>query len=129
MPRRLAPMVARVDQRAGADLEAHDTHERLDPDLRVQALRLPRNGRALLKVLVQNLNGSESNRSSAGAVTRGLVLLALHCEKGIAGPRLAQAFRLAASDPTEQGVRKALEELRQATDATDTDPEPTRRSA
>ena len=127
MPRRLAARVVHVDQGAGADLGAQPAE--LDADLRVQALRLPGSARALLDVLVRKLNGGESDRTSGGAVTRGLVLLALYCEKGRGGTRLAQAFRLAASDPTEQGVRKALEELRQATDATDTDPEPTRRSA
>jgi hypothetical protein len=128
MPRGLALRVARVDEGAGTDRGARDTSKRLAPDLRVQALRLPREGRALLDALVHDLNGSRSNRSSAGAVTRGLVLLALHCGQGIAGPRLAQAFRLAASDPTEQGVHEALEVLRRA-DPTDTEPEPTRRSA
>ncbi len=102
---------------------------RLAPEsLAVQPLRLPPTGRAMLDALVQNLNDSYSTRSSGRSAARGLVLLALFCEQGSGGTHLAQAFRLAASDPTEQGVRKALGALRRDTDPADTEPEPTKRS-
>src|SRR5262249_9750093 len=83
-------------------LGAAHMSEKVDPDLRVQALRLPQSGRADLDAFVRELNDSRTSRCSAAEVTRGLVLLALHCGRGIAGRRLAEAFRLAAIDPTEQ---------------------------
>jgi hypothetical protein len=115
---------------ARAGLGAKPVRVRGDQDLRVQALRLPPSGKAELEAYTQQVNINRDEPCSVAEVTRGIVLLGVHCGRGFAGRRLALAFRLVALDPTEQGVRRALEELRRDCDAEpDTEPEPTKRCA
>jgi hypothetical protein len=88
--------------------------KKLPTDLRCQALRLPGGARALLDAATSDLKLCHQSSSSPAEVVRGLVHLGLYCLHGSAGARLAQAFRLAATDPTEEGVCRALDDLKAA---------------
>lgn len=99
--------------------------KKLPNKLRCQGVRLPQSALARLEEVAEELGATGGRRPSGSEVTRGLVLLALYCDQGTAGARLAKAFRLAASEPTEEGVRRALDELTPADpEAPVTEPEP-----
>lgn len=76
-------------------------------DLHNQALRVPKGVREQLETLAAELCAAGTRVTTAQA-TRGLCLLALEILHGTAGTALANAFRLAASDPTPEGARLAL---------------------
>lgn len=76
-------------------------------ELNNQALRLPQPVRDQLESMAAELQVAKV-RVTAGAAMRGLCLLALEIVYGVAGTEVAKAFRLAASDPSPEGARKAL---------------------
>jgi hypothetical protein len=90
--------------------------------LRPQGVRLPQGARVSLDTFANELRRAFGSRSTSSEVARGLCMLALQLSHGAGGPKLARAFRLAASDPTDEGVQKALREL----DEQDSSPEPER---
>lgn len=77
-------------------------------DLHPQAFRLSRRARDRLSALATELLAAGFDVTAAEAA-RGLCLLALDLALGFAGADTAAAFRLAASDPTEVGIGKALD--------------------
>lgn len=81
--------------------------KRTRQDLHNQALRLTRDMRARLEFLATEIKGAGVDVTAA-EVTRGLCLLAVEILHGAADTHVAKAFRIAASDPTEEGARKAL---------------------
>jgi hypothetical protein len=83
---------------------------RVRGELLTQALRLPHDARDQLEAFAVELRASGAD-VTVSATTRGLFLLALDLAFGFAGPRATRAFRLAASDPTAEGVRRALSEV------------------
>jgi hypothetical protein len=83
---------------------------RVRGDLLTQALRLPQDARDQLEAFAVELRASGAN-VTVSATTRGLFLLALDLAFGFAGPQATRAFRLAASDPTAEGVQRALVEV------------------
>jgi hypothetical protein len=78
-----------------------------DGELLNQALRVPKDVREQLETLAAELCAA-GTRVTAAQATRGLCLLALEILHGAAGTALANTFRLAASDPTPEGARTAL---------------------
>lgn len=79
--------------------------------LHSQALHLPKH----VQVELESLAAELWNRGAfvtVGQTTRGLCLLAVEIVHGAAGTELADAFRLAASDPTVEGARRALVAVR-----------------
>jgi hypothetical protein len=76
-------------------------------ELHNQALRVPKGVRKQLETLAAELCAAGTGVTTAQA-TRGLCLLALEILHGAAGTALANAFRVAASDPTPEGARAAL---------------------
>jgi len=96
--------------RASADHECLLAEERSDDDLVNQALRLPRRARDELDVLARELSAA-GTRVTATKATRGLCLLAVELVDGAAGSEVAEAFGIAAGDPTPEGVHRAVEAL------------------
>jgi hypothetical protein len=96
--------------------------------LKPQGLRLHPSTRVLLVALASELRRALGSRSSVSEVARGLCMLALQCCQGAAGSRIAHAFRIAAGDPTDEGVRRALRELRVLDDSVLVEHERTERS-
>jgi hypothetical protein len=88
-----------------------------------QALRLPHRARDQLRALVAELAGAGVDATPTG-VMRGLCLLALELADGAAGADAEGAFRCAACDPTPEGMRRALEAIRQGLDGPTTMPDP-----
>lgn len=84
--------------------------KRRGPDLRQQALRLPERALEDLSALARELRATGSEVTVAQA-TRGLCLLALELALGQAGTTAAEAFRLAASDPTALCVGIAVDKF------------------
>ena len=78
------------------------------PDLHNQAIRLPQHSRDELKSLATELRAAGTNVKARKAL-RGLCLLALEIAFCAATKDLANAFRLAARNPTAEGVQRALE--------------------
>jgi hypothetical protein len=92
--------------------------------LKCEPLRLPEDEQAELATLAEEME------STRGKVSRSMVLFGLLGCRGFGGPRLAAALRLAASDPTVRGARKALEALGHGSEPADTERNPaTKRSA
>ena len=79
--------------------------------LRNQALRLPRSARDDLEALVRELSAPGAEVSASEAA-RGLCLLAVELADGAAGAEVMDAFRIAARDPTAQGMQRAVDVLR-----------------
>lgn len=75
------------------------------PTLQTQALRLPQQARQNLKAL-----GAAAGVSATEAM-RGLCTLALDLASGAAGQEIAGAVLSAASDPTPEGIGRALGRL------------------
>jgi hypothetical protein len=68
---------------------------------------VPKGAREQLKTLAAELCAVGA-RVSAAQATRGLCLLALEILNRAAGTDIANAFRVAASDPTAKGARAAF---------------------
>jgi hypothetical protein len=111
-------------QRALAELRLMEkkSDSTISEPLRSHPLRLPDSARELLDTVASDLRRAQGIQLSTGEVARGLCLLALECCLGTVGSTLERAFRLAASTPSQRGVRRALAELRlperEATDPT-----------
>jgi len=98
-----APATTRAEERKTASKRCRSLHS--------QALRLPKHVQVELESLAAELWLPGALVTVAHA-TRGLSLLAVEIVRGAAGPELADAFRLAASDPTVEGARRALRAVR-----------------
>jgi hypothetical protein len=83
---------------------------RVRRDLHTQALRLPQRVRDQLEAFATELRANGAD-VTVGEATRGLVLVALDLAFGFAGTEATHAFRLAASDPSAEGVQRALTEI------------------
>lgn len=93
-------------------------------ELHNQALRVPRGVRDQLKTLADELRAAGA-RVTAAQATRGLCWLALEILDKAAGTGIANAFRLAASDPTTEGARTAFNAVQALLDgAPATTPDP-----
>lgn len=93
--------------------------------LRTQSLRMPQHTRDQLDSLASELRAAGANATAAEAV-RGLCLLALEVANSTPRTGVVEAFRLAAGDPSADGVHRALEAVQSVLDGVpSTVPEPT----
>jgi arginine repressor len=95
--------------------ERASTSKRARRDLHNQALRLPQRVRDQLESLAAELRVAGAD-VTAGEVARGLCLLALEIVHDAAGTEIAEVFRIAASDPTAEGTRRALKAVQSLLD-------------
>lgn len=94
---------------------ARGVRPRYREPLQTQALRLPSYAHARIEAVADELHAAGALATTHGVV-RGLCLIAVQIADGAAGDELAAAFRCAASNPTEEGVRHAMELIRSVLD-------------